>query len=62
MRSQVDESFIDQLWDLVDDWRKLADDKVIHMPFISERPRTAHGQGLNTAADQLSAILLGWVP
>lgn len=50
--------FTDDLWNLVEDWRNLAEDRVIDMPFLSEHPRTAHGQGLNRAADELGDLLL----
>lgn len=50
----------EQLWSLVDDWRDLADDKVVHLPFLSEHPRTALSQGLNRAAEQLSDLLVEW--
>lgn len=52
--------FTDRLWSLVEDWRGLATDKVILLPFLSDHPRTAHAQGLNTAADQLSDLLMEW--
>lgn len=57
-----DQDLIDQLWDLVDDWQRLAEDKVIQLPFLSSNPRIAHSQGLNTAADALGEVLLNWVP
>lgn len=51
---------IERLWSLVEDWRDLAADKVIFLPFLAEHPRTAHAQGLNAAAEQLSRLLMEW--
>lgn len=51
---------LEKLWDLVDKWRDLADDRVIHMPFLSDYPRAAHAQGLYKAANELSDLILDW--
>lgn len=57
-RSPSEEILIGNLWDLIDNWRDLANNKVIHLPFLAEHPRSAYSQGLNKAIDELEGILL----
>ena len=58
--SDIDEVFLEELWRLVDDWRDLAHDQLIHLPFLAQHPRSAHSQGLIKAAGELENHLLQW--
>lgn len=44
------------LWDLIDKWRESMNQPA--GPYLSEDPKTAYGQAMNEAAEDLSDLIL----